>query len=271
MYDEDRAVGESALPRFVDDEYDDGYLREQRAVERRRRFTSTIDIYLVLTVGVLVAIGLMMVWSTTFFWSDPQSALFVQQARNAFIGLIAMLIIGAIDYHIWRRLAIPFMAAVLIALCLVLILPGVKVVFGAKRAFFDGAVQPSEVAMVAVVVYMSAWLSSKQSKLHHLTYGLLPFALLVSTVGGLIILEPDISTAFLILATASLMFFLAGADWIQMGFIMLVFVLGGIISISQFDYARARVQSFLDLLRDPISSQASHAQNVIIAFLNGGI
>ena len=48
------------------------------------------------------------------------------------------------------------------------------------------------------------------------------------------------------------MFFLAGADWIQMGFIMLVFLVGGIISISQFDYARARVQSFLDLLRDPI-------------------
>jgi cell division protein FtsW len=56
-----------------------------------------------------------------------------------------------------------------------------------------------------------------------------------------------------------------------MGFIMLVFLVAGVISISQFDYARARVQSFLDLLRDPISSQASHAQNVIIAFLNGGI
>src|SRR5260221_6411500 len=118
----DTAVSETALPRFVDDEFDEGYLREQRAVERRRRFTSTIDIYLVLTVGVLVSIGLMMVWSTTFFWSDPQSALFFQQARNALIGLIAMLIIGAIDYHILRRLAIPFMAAVLLALVMVLIL-----------------------------------------------------------------------------------------------------------------------------------------------------
>jgi cell division protein FtsW len=195
----------------------------------------------------------------------------MQQARNAILGLIIMLVLSVIDYHVWRRLAIPIMAIVLVALVCVLILPGVKVVFGSKRAFFDGAVQPSGMAQLAVVIYMAAWLSSKQGKLHRLTYGLLPFGLLVGTVAGLIILEPDISTAFLLLATASIMFFLAGADWIQMGITGLAFAAAGVVAISQFDYARARVQSFLDVLRDPITSQASHAQNVIIAFLNGGI
>ncbi|MEP7289407.1 MAG: hypothetical protein ABI947_26965, partial [Chloroflexota bacterium] len=94
-------MSNTTVPQFTD-EYDEGFAREQRVAERRRRFTATIDIYLVLTVGILVAIGLMMVWSTTFFWSEPQSALFLQQARNAGIGLLIMLIIGAIDYRIWR-------------------------------------------------------------------------------------------------------------------------------------------------------------------------
>src|SRR5579871_6589800 len=152
-------MAETALPQFTDDEYEESFDRQQRAADRRRRFTTSIDIYLVLTVGALVAIGLMMIWSTTFFWADPQSALFLQQARNAIFGLIIMLILGVVDYHIWRRLAIPIMAVVLIALVCVLILPGVKVVFGSKRAFFDGAVQPSGMAQLAVVIYMAAWLS----------------------------------------------------------------------------------------------------------------
>src|SRR5260221_8912771 len=68
-----------------------------------------------------------------------------------------------------------------------------------------------------------------------------------------------------------LMFFLAGADWIQMGITAVVFVGAGYVAINNIDYARARVQSFLDLLRDPIQSHASHAQSVITAFLNGGL
>src|SRR5260221_3671639 len=68
-----------------------------------------------------------------------------------------------------------------------------------------------------------------------------------------------------------LMFFLAGADWIQMGITAVVFGGAGFIAVNNIDYARARVQSFLDLLRDPIQAQATHSQNVITAFLNGGL
>ncbi|HVO41547.1 MAG TPA: putative peptidoglycan glycosyltransferase FtsW, partial [Aggregatilineales bacterium] len=244
---------------------------EQRALERRRSFTASVDLYLILTVGVLVAIGLMMVWSTTFFWSNPQYAIFMQQVRSAGIGTILLVIVSLINYRVWRRLAIPLMGVTSLALLAVLILPGVKEIFGARRAFFDGAVQPSEIALLVVTIYMAAWLSSKQGKLRSLTYGLLPFAVLVGTVAALVILEPDLSTAALILITASVMFFLAGADWIQMGITAGVFVLGGFLAITNIDYARVRVSSWIDLLRDPLTKNAEHAQNAIIAFLNGGM
>src|SRR5437899_56690 len=109
-------MAETILPPQFVDEYEEGLIREQRVAERRRRFTATIDMYLVLTVGILVAIGLMMVWSTTFYWADPQSALFLQQARNAAFGLVIMFVLSAIDYRLWRRLAIPLMGAVVLAL-----------------------------------------------------------------------------------------------------------------------------------------------------------
>lgn len=252
----------------VDSELEDEELLEQRANERRRRFTVGVDTYLVLTVGVLTAIGLMMVWSTTFFWAEPQSAIFFQQLRNAAIGFGIMFVFGLVDYRLWRRIAIPLMGVMMFALVAVLIVGETR--FGARRAFFAGAVQPSELAMLVVVIYMAAWLASKQSKIRRLTYGLLPFALLVGSVAGLIILEPDLSTAAMILITAALMFFLAGADWVQIGITLLAFLIAGLLAISQFDYARARVENFLDLLRDPLQA-SDQAQNAIIAFLNGGV
>ena len=99
---------------------------------------------------------------------------------------------------------------------------------------------------------MAAWLSSKQTKIRSLTYGLLPFAVLVGFVAGLIILEPKISTAILILVTASIMFFLAGADWVQLIITGIVFGSASFIAATQIDYARQRVQSFIDLLRNPL-------------------
>ncbi len=259
-------MAETTLPRFTDDEYEDDAL--QRAAERRRRFTAIIDLYLVLTVGILVSTGLMMVWSTTFYWSEPQSALFMQQLRNAAIGSVIMIIMGVIDYRVWRRLATPLMGGVILALIGVLLMPPL---FGARRAYFEGAVQPSEAAMLAVIIYMAAWLSSKQTKIRYLTYGLLPFALLVGTIAGLIVLQPDLSTAALIFVTAAIMFFLAGADWVQIGITALVFAGLSFIAVTQIDYANTRWQSFIDMLRDPIQANASHAQAVIIAFLNGGL
>lgn len=258
----------NTLPQFIDDLPDEDELLEKRAVERRRLFTASVDTYLLLTVGILVAIGLMMVWSTTFYWSEPQSAIFLQQLRNAFLGFVVMSILALIDYRLWRRLAIPMMGVTILLLAAVLVVG--DTVFGARRAFFGGAVQPAEVAALVVVIYMSAWLTSKQTRLKNLTYGLLPFALLVGIVAGLILMEPDISTAVMVLATASIMFFLAGADWRQLGIAFVAFVIVGLVAISQFDYARARVESFFDLLRDPLTAN-DHAQAAIIGFLNGGI
>jgi cell division protein FtsW len=243
----------------------------QRAAERKRRLTTSLDLYLVLTVGVLIAIGLMMVWSTTFYWSDPSWALFAQQLRNAGIGAIALIGFAIIDYRIWRRLAVPLMGVLIVVLLGLVTLPGIKEVFGARRAYFDGAVQPSEIASLVVIIYMSTWLASKQTKIRSITYGLLPFALLVGTVAGLILMQPDVDPAALILVTATGMFLLAGADWMQIGLVLLAFIVAGVLAIAQFSYARDRFDAFVTLWRDPIQSNASQAQNAIISFLNGGM
>ena len=102
-------------PQYIDNE-PDTLEAMQRAAERKRRFATTLDLYLVLTVSVLIAIGLMMVWSTTFYWSDPAWALFAQQVRNAGIGAVVMIGFTILDYRVWRRLAVPLMGVLIIVL-----------------------------------------------------------------------------------------------------------------------------------------------------------
>src|SRR5579859_1265678 len=147
---------DTALPTFVDDAEAEPLAR--RAAERRRHFTVSVDMYLVIAVGALLAIGLMMVWSTTFFLGSSPYTYFFQQARSMAIGAVAMLGLSAIDYRIWRRLATPLMGAIVIALIAVLLLGAT--ILSAKRTLFEGAVQPSEPAKLVVVIYMAAWLSS---------------------------------------------------------------------------------------------------------------
>jgi cell division protein FtsW len=190
-----------------------------RRVERVRFGTGRIDYVLLLTVAALLLIGLMMVYSTTFDWSyaetgSPMSFL-ARQAVWVVLGLVVMTVLSRVDYIWWRRLAVPVMGVSLVLLVLVLAFGSVR--FGAQRTFLNGSVQPSEPAKLAIVIYIAAWLSSKGEKVRLMTYGLVPFSVLIGVVAGLIVLQPDFSTAVLVVLTALAMFFIAGADLLQVG------------------------------------------------------
>lgn len=266
----DRTV-DSPIPRFIDeDERNDRFDRdERRAQAKRGRFALAIDPYIVVVVTAMLSIGLLMVWSTTFFLSSDSTAYILLQIRSLIIGGIIMFALSAIDYRVWKRLAIPLMALIIVLLGAVILIGTER--YGAKRSLLNGAIQPSEPTKLVVVIYMSAWLSSKRGKLKNVLYGLIPFAILVSIIGGLIILQPDISTAALILGTLSVMFFLAGADLKQIAVVAVMFIITGFVVVNYIPYAQSRFQSWLALIQDPVNAPASHSQNVIIAFLNGGL
>ena len=239
-----------------------------RVADRKRLFRAHFDLYLVLVVGVLMAIGLMMVFSTTFDWSYTEfgdaTAIFFQQVRNIGVGLVIMTLLAFIDYRIWKRFAL-WMMLVVIAL-LIALLATAPELFGAQRAFINGSLQPGELAEFVTIIYMAAWLSAKQTKIRRLSYGLIPFSILVGSVTGLIVLQPDLSTASLILATAATMFFLAGADWLQIGITAVLAVSAGWTLTTQIEYARERLGSYLESTTGDLTTASYHVQQAVLAF-----
>ena len=241
------------------------------APARKKASPLNFDWALLLVVGVLIAFGLMMVFSTTFDWSyrayGDEWQIFWQQVRSLGIGLVVMLVVARLDYHAWKPLAVPMLVATVGALLLVLVI-GSRV-FNATRGLFNGSYQPSEVAKFVLIVYLSVWLTSKKERINDVTYGLIPYAVVVGVLAGLVLWQPDISATFTIVLVGATMFFLSGADLLHIaaGAIVSGGLGYGIVMASST--ARARISDYLAGLTN-LTETSWHVQQAIIAFINGG-
>ena len=218
-----------------------------------------IDIWLVLSVFTLLIFGLLMVYSASTDYSlvvldEAPSFMFRRQLIFAFVGLIMAVFLTWLDYHVYRKLAIPLIIATIIGLAGVLLIN--EVINNAARTIFQGSGQPSEVAKLAVVIYLAVWLFARREQLNKVSFGLLPLSVILGVLGGLILLQPDLSATATIFIIGGIMFFLAGGDIRQ---IILFLVVGIIVGWLVFRFHPTGSQrlteymvSFRDLTQAPL-------------------
>ena len=239
---------------------------------RKKTSGLPFDGVLLVIVGALVAIGLMMVYSATFDWSYQRygnpNTVFLLQLRSLGIGLVVMIVAARMNYRWWRWLALGVMV-VAVALLGYVLIKGSSA-FGAQRSVFKGSVQPSELAKFATVVYLAARLSSKGDKIRQWGYGIIPFGMIIGFVAALILLQPDLSAAATIVIVASIMFFVAGADLIQMGLVVLAGSGVAWLVLQTSETGRKRLFDYLAGMQD-IMQASWQVKQAAIAFVNGGV
>ena len=143
-----------------------------------------------------------------------------------------------------------------------------EVLLGASRYLFNGSFQPSELAKVITILYLSVWLYSKREFIHNITFGLLPLSVILGVIGGLILRQPDLSTAGMVLMLGGLLFFLAGGDLKQIIILLVIAIIVGW-AVVLTPTGHDRVTSFIAGFKDPM--QASyHVQRSFEAIVNGG-
>ena len=143
--------------------------------------------------------------------------------------------------------------------------------FGATRTYYQGSVQPSEPAKVAIIIYVSAWLTSKGRRIREARAGLLPFGVLMGIVAVLIVLQPEISTAILIVATAAIMLFVAGADLKQLAAVGVIATGTFLLVIQYSSYAGDRIQRYLASVGNPLGSDEWQVSQGVQALMRGGL
>ena len=234
----------------------------RRATQRN---AGKIDYMWLAVILALVIYGLLMLYSATFyvgidFWR--------RQLVWLTLGLGMMYVTARVPYPVWRMLATPLMMLTLLLLLFVLLLG--EQVLGAQRSLFGPSVQPGIMSRLVAVIYIAAWLSSKGERLNHVHYGLIPFAIIMGIVSGLVALQPDLSTSLLLIVTGLMMFFFAGGDPLQ---IFLSVVVGGTafgLLAWQLPHARGRLLAYVASLQDP-TQMPYHVHRAVTAIGEGGI
>ncbi len=246
--------------------------------ERSRLGTGWEAPVLLLVTLVLLSFGLVMLYSASAVNAQTLGLadyyFVVRQALGGAVGLVGLVIAARLDYRHLRRLSWPMMFAVIVALVLV-VLPGLQAIApeinGARRWLRVGPVvlQPSEFAKLAIIVWTAALAVKKQEKLPSLSRGLLPFLLVWAVVGALIMLEPSLSAAMVVLLMAALVVFAAGA---RIGHFLVLGVVGLPLLWSQVEtvsYRMKRIAAFLDPSHDPAGVSYQIRQS-LIALGSGG-
>ncbi|MFH1184636.1 MAG: FtsW/RodA/SpoVE family cell cycle protein [Chloroflexota bacterium] len=240
-----------------------------RPVDAARRH---LDLPLVVAVIALLVFGLTMVYSASWDYAlqeygDPMH-MFARQLQWLGLGLAVAASLTLFDYHHWRRLIVPVMGITIVLLIVVLFINEIRL--GAKRSLYQGSYQPSELAKLVTIVYLSVWLYAKRQVLHDVSLGLVPLGVILGIVGGLVYQQPDLSAAATLMLLGGLLFFLAGGALRQIGLLFVVALAAAYVVVQINPTGNVRVSEFMAGLRDPTHA-SYHVRRSFEAVVNGGV
>ncbi len=242
-----------------------------------RKKLSPVDGSIVAILILLLLAGLLTLFSATYYSAqgtgNPAGEV-LRQLVGVALGAFAMVVTSRIPYRFWRLPQVVVTGLVLSAVLLVLVIvPGVGVYINGSRRWLSVAgvsFQPSELAKMAVVLYMAASLSNRGRAIRSLIFGVVPTLLVPGVVFLLILEQPNLSTAGSILIVSFLMIVMAGAKWQH-----ILLMLAGGIGVGGFyawsaPYRRERLLSFTDPFAKMNDEGYQLAQS-LIAFGSGKV
>ncbi len=251
------------------------YSQPNKNKTTKNSLNKAVVVFLVST-GILVVFGIAVMTNASIPLSQSNHGESFYYFRHQIIyglglGLIAFLISSRINIKILKKLALSGVLFSILLLVLVFI-PGVGYGAGGARrwlSFFSFSFQPSELAKLAMVVYVACWLESKKEKLKS-SKMIIPFLFWLGLVGGLVLIEPDMGTFLLISVIAFSMYFSTGArvrTLILVGFIGIL-IIGALIAVEP--YRRERFLSFWNPSSD-VMGRGYQQNQALIAIGSGGI
>ena len=231
---------------------------------------------LLLVTSLLIMIGIVMVYSTSAIHAREvygDSTYFLKRHLiYVAVGLAASVWVMGLEPELIRKWVKPFLGITLFLLLAVLV-PGIgHKVSGARRWFriWMFSIQPSELAQLSVVMYVSDVLSRKRAQLENFFQGVMPPLMVLGVSLVLILAEPDLGTSVALAVVVLLLLFIAG---VRPGYLLPLFLsalpaLIGLIIMKP--YRLRRVMAYLNPWADPEGSGFQLIQS-LVALGSGGL
>ena len=240
------------------------------------RGNKRFDFILLSVVLTLVAIGIVMVYSTSGIlageqFQDPYYFL-KRQGLYAGLGFILMIGVMFVPYPALKRLAYPILIFCILSLIAVYI-PGIGHRAGGAVRWLkiqSFSFQPSEFSKLGLVIFLAYFLTKKEEKIRSFSMGVLPTLLLSGLVIGLVVKEPDLGSALFLLAIVFLLLFVSGARVIYLVGPLILAASVAYYFVMNVTYLSKRWFSFIDHWGDP-SRVHFQVNQSFLSFGSGGL
>jgi len=225
---------------------------------------------------ILLSAGVVMVYSASAIvaadrFRDPYFFL-KKQVFWALLGAGGLWLALRVDYRRLERFVLPTLIVAAVLLVVVLIPPIGQAINGTRRWIRLGPVsfQPAELAKLALVLYLAAFLARKREALEDFRRGLLPPLLVSGVLAALVLLQPDLGNCVTLVALTFALLFLAGSPVRHLGWALAPAVPLVALAVWVAPYRIRRVTAFIDPWSDPRGSGFQIIQSWL-AFGNGGL
>lgn len=245
----------------------------KRQLTRTRLTKTGYDFGFLLTVVVLLVLGLLMVFSSSYpyayYYFNDGLYFIKRQLMWALLGSVAMAFTANFDYRNYKKLAVPILVVSFLLLVAVLLV-GVKTK-GARRWLGVGVItiQPSEIAKLGLIIYFAASLSQAKDKIKSFSY-LFRYLVLMGLFMGLLILEPHFSVCIIIGFTLVIMLLVSGAKVQHFVFLSIPVAIAGVAAVLMEPYRLKRLIAFRDPFQDALGTGWQIIQS-LYAIGSGGL
>lgn len=237
------------------------------------------DRHLLVYLGILTVMGTVMLYSASWYESFANSngrtdMLFLQgHLKRMLVGVFFLFGFLTLDYRRLKDIAPYFLVGAIILLISTkafYLMKGFSWYKPARWLYLGPfTLQTSDVARMAIIVFMAYYVDKKRDQLKDFQMGLLPALSVLAIIMGLIVIQPDYSTALMLGTIGALILFIGGAQISQLTLAGAGAMLIGIPVLLSREYRRVRILSFFGLGDNPdVGYQASQS---LISLGNGGI
>ena len=252
----------------------------------RGAVSGEFDVAMLWVVALLVAVGLLMVYSSSIasasesrFTRSSATYFLFRQGLFVLIGAVLALFVFDTSLRTWERIT-PYVFGVALLLILLVLIPGIgRKVYGASRWIGLGpfGLQPSELMKLAMVLFAARYAVTKRDLLHaaqpikqSLMKGLGPFLLIALLVSVLLLREPDFGATMVVLSTGLLILFMAGLDYRLVLPVVFVGLVAAVALVWLEPYRLERIFGFLDPWKEEFGKGYQLTQS-LMAIGRGGI
>ncbi len=193
------------------------------------------------------------------------SIIFSQIFFGLFLGLIACFITSKINYKYWQKFSFYIFFLSIITALLVFI-PGIGITHGGATrwiSIFGVSFQPLEFIKIGFIIYLATWIGEMKDKVQTFKYGLLPFMIIISIIGAILLKQPDTDSFVIIFIVGISMYLIGGGRWRHIFSIIII----GLIGVSALFFVRpyllARLTTFLDPAQNALTSGYQIQQSLI--------